>query len=221
MIYTTPTVSRRSFSGRCCSILARLCCCRCNSFRSTLHEEPLLKQVHTAWSRMILDASVAGSRLTNLFPVHSRSWWPMVKDVFSSKVSQTLSRQLILECKDHDKFTYLSIDGTVKSTMPLLGQVRPGGKHKRAEGPLFINPADAIRTVVTVRGRSGEVVGFWPLLSEKAEYLQEAFIRNLPRQRFSKFSASQLTHPPRASSQFCSRSCLACKPCAWTPFTWP
>ena len=45
----------------------------------------------------------------------------------------------------------------------------------------FINAADAIHTVVTVRGRSGAVVGFWPLISEKAEHLQEAFLRNLPQ----------------------------------------
>ena len=129
---------------------------------------------------MILDASVAGSRLTNLLPVHSRSWWPMVEDIFSSRVCQRLDRQLLLECVKHDEFTYLSVDGTVKCTMPLLGQKKPGGKNRQSE-PFFINAADAIHTVVTVRGRSGAVVGFWPLISEKAEHLQEAFLRNLPQ----------------------------------------
>ena len=129
---------------------------------------------------MILDASVAGSRLTNLLPVHSRSWWPMVEDIFSSRVCQRLDHQLLLECVKHDEFTYLSVDGTVKCTMPLLGQIKPGGKNRQSE-PFFINAADAIHTVVTVRGRSGAVVGFWPLISEKAEHLQEAFLRNLPQ----------------------------------------
>ena len=129
---------------------------------------------------MVLDASVAGSKLTNLFPVHSRSWWPMVEDIFSSRVCQRLAQQLLLECVKHNEFTYLSVDGTVKCTMPLLGQKKPGGKQRKSE-PLFINGADAIHTVVTVRGRSGAVVGFWPLLSEKAEHLQEAFLCNLPQ----------------------------------------
>eukprot|EP00439_Symbiodinium_sp_Y106_P034458 s6999_g4.t1 len=65
--------------------------------------------------------------------------------------------------------------------MPLLGQVRPGGKRRRVKEPLFLSPEEAIHTVVTVRGRSGAVVGFWPLLSEKAEHLPEAFKRNLPQ----------------------------------------
>ena len=130
---------------------------------------------------MILDASVAGSRLTNLLPGHSKSWWPIVEDVFSSRACQKLSEQLLHECTSHGEFTYLSVDGTVKCTMPLLGQARPGGKSRCVKEPLFISPGEAIHTVVTVRGRSGAVVGFWPLLSEKAENLQDAFLRNLPQ----------------------------------------
>ena len=99
----------------------------------------------------------------------------MVKDIFSCRVCQRLDHQLLLECVKHD-----AVDGTVKCTMPLLGQKKPGGKNRQSE-PFFINAADAIHTVVTVRGRSGAVVGFWPLISEKAEHLQEAFLRNLPQ----------------------------------------
>ena len=128
-----------------------------------------------------LEASVAGSKLTNLLPSHSKSWWPIVEDVFSSRVCKKLSEHLLLECTSHSEFAYLSVDGTVKCTMPLLGQVRPGGKRRRVKEPLFLSPEEAIDTVVTVRGRSGAVVGFWPLLSEKAEHLQEAFKRNLPQ----------------------------------------
>ncbi|CAE7260379.1 unnamed protein product [Symbiodinium sp. CCMP2592] len=104
----------------------------------------------------------------------------MVEDIFSSRACQKLDHQLLFECMKHDELTYLSVDGTVKCTMPLLGQKRPGGKNRQSE-PFFINATDAIHTVVTVRGRSGAVVGFWPLLSEKAEHLQEAFLHNLPQ----------------------------------------
>ena len=92
---------------------------------------------------MILDASVAGSRLTNLLPVHSRSWWPMVEDIFSSRVCQRLDHQLLLECVKHDEFTYLSVDGTVKCTMPLLGPDKAWWQNRQSE-PFFINAADAI-----------------------------------------------------------------------------
>ena len=54
-------------------------------------------------------------------------------------------------------------------------------KRRRVKEPSFLSPEEAIHTIVTVRGRSGAVVGFWPLLSEKAEHLQEAFTRNLPQ----------------------------------------
>ncbi|CAE7517211.1 SEL1L2, partial [Symbiodinium sp. KB8] len=152
-------------------------------FAEKLFREILVNsgKVNAVWTRIILEASVAGSKLTNLLPSHSKSWWPIVEDVFDSRVCKKLSEHLLLECTSHSEFAYLSVDGTVKCTMPLRGQVRPGGKRRRVKEPPFLSPEEAIHTIVTVRGRSGAVVGFWPLLSEKAEHLQEAFTRNLPR----------------------------------------
>ena len=132
-------------------------------------------QVKSVWPRFMMEATSAGCKLANLLPVHTRSWWAMVEDIFDSEACVQLTRKLVSQCS-HTEFEYISVDGTVKCTMPLMGQ-RKAGQAKCKTDPV---DGDTSGTVSTVRGRPAAAVAFMPAVSEKAEHMAACLQVHLP-----------------------------------------
>ena len=128
-------------------------------------------QVKTIWPRLMLDSVGAHNELTNLLPSHTSSWWPIIEDVFSSPPCLALTESLLARAVEHNECDYLSIDGTFRICLPILGQARFNAPaHEREAAP--ISDSDSVRRVITVRGRTGAVLGLVPAMSEAAEELR-------------------------------------------------
>ena len=128
----------------------------------------------------MMEAMCSASSLVNMLPMHASSWWPMVEDLFSSPAVPLLKQRLLEECLQHNEFWFISIDGTVKCILPVMGQYKFAADETLRKGGGCFAAADAICRVLTVRGRTGAVVSLLPSPSEKASHPAEHLQRNLP-----------------------------------------
>lgn len=112
----------------------------------------------------MLDAVRRGSKLVNLLPSHTSRWWPLVEDIFQSKQSQLLRSSMIEECVKRQEFRAISIDGTFRVCLSVLGQ-KPFNMKKSDREDAPFHGHESVTRVITVRGRTGAVVSicFLPL----------------------------------------------------------
>ena len=78
-------------------------------------------------------------------PRHSRHWWPLIEDVFSSGKVQGISAQLSKEILDHEEMQAISIDATLRSFLPILGQVHPRARKELKDNAVFAGEAALTR----------------------------------------------------------------------------
>ena len=175
-------------------------------FAEKLFREILLSksQIRGTWPRFLLDASLSGNELCNLLPGHTGSWWPLVEDVFSSPEVLRIVTSLREECLQHDEFKCLSIDGTMKCCLPLLGQANPS-QPKRVRASYLYDDASAIRRIITVRGRTNAVLALMPSCGESAELVVTTFPRAKRRLRSS---ASWLSTQVKLAKQLEACVCM-------------
>jgi len=64
----------------------------------------------------------AGNHIATLLPTHVNAWWPLVEDIFSSAACQSLRADLLEKAIAHGECSYLSVDGTFKVCLPVMGQ---------------------------------------------------------------------------------------------------
>lgn len=121
-----------------------------------------------------------GNHLASLLPTDVRHWWPIVEDIFYSPAVLEFETRLMNQLIMQDELQYISVDATLKVTMPIMGQRPPRMPERGARIAVFAG-ADEIRRVVTVRGRTGAVLGIWAASGENA-----AALTNLFRSNFSK-----------------------------------
>ena len=115
-------------------------------------------QVKTIWPRFMLDAVLAKNPLTNLLPSHTSSWWPMVEDIFHSRVCVDLKHSLLRAMTQQEECVYVSMDGTFRICMPVMGQAKFNSPAKvRAEYPF--DDASSFRRVITLRAGPGPCRG--------------------------------------------------------------
>lgn len=122
--------------------------------------------------RIHLRALEAGNLLGNLYPTHTRHWWPIVEDIFHSTQVQAL-RRLTASLERNEEFIALSVDATLKICMVVQGQASyraPAVVRNEA----CINDDESLRRVLTIRGRTGAVIAIVPLRSEDAPAVAEA-----------------------------------------------
>lgn len=122
--------------------------------------------------------NTAGSELGNMLPTHHRYWWPLVEDIFKSPGVDALQTVLMNELESHTEFTTISVDATLRCCMTVMGQAH----HKasaacRAESAF--GDSDSLRRVLSIRGRTGAVLGMIPLPAENAEHVATAIQTNL------------------------------------------
>ena len=63
-------------------------------------------------------------------PQHTRHWWPIVEDVFFSAAALNILQQLLQQAIAREEYVSISIDGTMKCCMALMGQ--PNWRHRGA-----------------------------------------------------------------------------------------
>lgn len=139
------------------------------------------RQVKTVWPRFMIDAVRASNELVNLFPVHTSSWWPLVEDVMSSPSVAKITEALVQEAVTHGEYTYLSIDGTFRVCLSLLGQAKFTASQEERDAQPFSDQESFYR-VISVRGRSGAVLALQPSRSESAEELAQVLRLALPQE---------------------------------------
>jgi len=98
------------------------------------------------------------NELASLLPDRSSHFWGNVaEDIWLSPDIQAMQKELPDECESHSEFAYLSIDGTVKCCLPLLGQATyRDSAAVRADQA--VADCDAAYKVLTVRGRTSAVL---------------------------------------------------------------
>lgn len=136
-------------------------------------------QAKSIWPRLMLNAVRAGSELVNLLPSNTARWWPLVEDVFSSPNCLALRDDLLQSCLHHNEFRSLSVDGTFRVCLPILGQ-RPFNLSKSERAEAAIPEEESFRRVITVRGKTGAVVTMFPSYGEGAIDIRKGLIESLP-----------------------------------------
>eukprot|EP00438_Fugacium_kawagutii_P009987 Skav234406 [mRNA] locus=scaffold873:377309:378793:+ [translate_table: standard] len=131
-------------------------------------------KVKSIWPRFLLETTLHRNALANLLPTHTSSWWPIIEDVFGSPACVALKAKLLNEVADRQGMVCISIDGTLKCTLPILGQAKPSASAAVRNDHPF-DDSQSIRRVVTVRGGSGAVLAMMCTPSEKAEDVRKAF----------------------------------------------
>ena len=122
----------------------------------------------------MLESVKSGNELTNLLPTHTKSWWPLVEDVFMSPAVADMSSALLEQAISHDDCQSLSIDGTFRICFSLLGQARFDAPKSVRDTFPFHGDA-AVTRVISIRGRTGSVLGLLPAADESSGvcYLQQ------------------------------------------------
>ncbi|CAE7205271.1 unnamed protein product [Symbiodinium sp. CCMP2592] len=125
------------------------------------------------------------NRACSLFPSHSKDWWPLIEDIFSSPHVRQLGDQLIAECVQHKEMRCLSIDATMRCCMPLLGQARiKASPIERAE-------------VITVRGRTNAVVVMRAAQAEDSDTAAYLLAETLPAAALGQIMYVSVDNPSR------------------------
>lgn len=127
----------------------------------------------------MLSAVRAGSELVNLLPSHTGRWWPLVEDIFSSEKCMSLRRNLFAACAQNTEFRSLSIDGTFRVCLAILGQ-KPFNLSRQERREAAIPEEESVRRVITVRGRTGSVVSMFGSYGEGAREIQTGLRDTLP-----------------------------------------
>ncbi|CAE8607642.1 unnamed protein product [Polarella glacialis] len=111
--------------------------------------------------------------IANLLPVHGKSWWPMVEDVFASPAVQALRYVLLAELETHTEYTSISIDATLRICLSILGQ---SAKKDTASA---YSAGDSVKRVLSVKGRTGAVLAMIPMSAETSEVVTKALSDNM------------------------------------------
>lgn len=139
------------------------------AFSEKLLRESLLQhgRLRTIRSSLIGECSRDGNEAVAMFPVNTRTWMALLADVMESPMVLTLLQQLMVECVQHEEFKHISMDATLRCAMRIRGQASyRAAARVRADAP--ITDEDAMRRVLTMRGRTGAPMCMTLVKSEAA-----------------------------------------------------
>ena len=104
--------------------------------------------------------------LCSMLPEASHSFWcNVLEDLTQSPQIKVKLQDLLQECEAHTEFEYLSIDGTVKCMMKIIGQAHFNSSQDCRDAAA-IPDSDAAYKLLTVRGRTNAVLGLCGVRSE-------------------------------------------------------
>ena len=151
------------------------------SFAEMFYRELVLHHanVKSTWGRLHLRCLESGNELGNLFPTHTRHWWPIVEDIFSSSAVNSLLATLQLAFHNACEYTCISIDATLKVAMSIKGQASYRAS-KRVRNEACFGDDEALRRVLTVRGQTGAVLAIQLIKGEDAPEVAGCLEQCLP-----------------------------------------
>ena len=114
----------------------------------------------------------------NLLPSHTRHWWPIVEDVFACKAIHALLASMELTLRSGSEFLCISINATLKVAMSIKGQASYRSSRSIRNQACF-GDDEALRRVLTVRGRTGAVLAMQLIKGEEAPEVALALQRSL------------------------------------------
>jgi len=138
-------------------------------FGEILYRESMLhdSKVRAMLPRLHLRAFESNNPLAYLWPTHPRYWWPMLEDVFYSPVVTRLKSGLINDVVAHDGLECISVDATLRCCLSVMGQAHFRSSASTRAQAAFDDQSSK-RRVLTVRGRTGAVLGMFAVQSEQA-----------------------------------------------------
>ena len=151
-------------------------------------------QVKSAIKRLLLDSAAQRNPLTNLLPLHPSNWWPLVEDAFSSPVCRNLSESLLTKAIDHAECSYWSIDGTFRVCLSLLGQPKFNDPPSVRQQFPYTGESDITR-VISIRGRSGAVLGLIPAAGEGPSHILHCLQSALPERGLQQVEHIAVDNP--------------------------
>eukprot|EP00438_Fugacium_kawagutii_P034931 Skav206392 [mRNA] locus=scaffold834:641080:643152:- [translate_table: standard] len=188
------------------------------SFAEMMFREIMLhhSNVKSTWPRLHLRALEGGNVLGNLYPSHNRHWWPIVEDIIASHCVQQLRANIFLTLERNQEFVSISIDATLKVCTTVQGQASYRAPLSERNAACFGDQA-SLRKILTIRGRSGAVLGMIPVMGEDAvtvaKVMSAEFSTTAVRQVKHVASDSPSTKLFRELKQVCSNlSCLSLDP---------
>ncbi|CAK9064522.1 Uncharacterized protein SCF082_LOCUS33199 [Durusdinium trenchii] len=154
-----------------------------HAFAEVLFQEILVNhaKVKTTWPRFMMRAVAQENSLANLLPTHTSSWWPMVEDIFSAPATKEIIQSIQQRAIGRDEYTYLSIDGTFRVCFGVLGQAK-FNDPAAVQQQFPFHGADAFARVISIKGRTGAVVGLLPAAGEGPEEIATCITTALPPQ---------------------------------------
>ena len=150
-------------------------------FAEILYREMILHsgKVKAMLPRLHLRGLEVGNPLVALYPNHCRHWWPMIEDIYSSPAFERQKAHLQQEMFDHEEFESISIDATLRVCLRLHGQASYRAPAIiRAHAP--VNDENSLRKLLTVKGRTGAVVFMEAIREERADYIAQSLMANMP-----------------------------------------
>ena len=103
----------------------------------------------------------------------------MIEDIYSSPAFERQKAHLQQEMFDHEEFESISIDATLRVCLRLHGQASYRAPAIiRAHAP--VNDENSLRKLLTVKGRTGAVVFMEAIREERADYIAQSLMANMP-----------------------------------------
>ena len=106
-----------------------------------------------------------GSQLASMLPTDVRHWWPIIEDVFTSPAVIDIQNSLLKAFEKLTEFQVVSIDATMKCCTGVMGQESYRAPKAQRDAAAF-DDDHSLRRGLTVRGRTGAVLGMVTVASE-------------------------------------------------------
>ena len=166
------------------------------SFAKALIRESLLQAGRTKMIRcqLVHQYITNGCNVAQLLPVNARDWLVLLEDVMCSPFVKKHLAALLEECIEHKEFHVCSLDATIKCARQLKGQ----GDYRMAKAlrnSACVKDGEAMRRVLTVRGRTGAVLCMVPIQSEARHHLAEALQRHAPKEALEQIHFLGMDRP--------------------------
>ena len=150
-----------------------------------------------ALTRVQLHVSTLGCELGNLLPQHSKIMWKVAQDMFALAPVRDLTAGFFRELLEHEEFETLSMDGTVKICLGIMGQAGAAVVRKDADAAAMPE-ASHLRKLVTVRGRSGAVLALRLVREESADEIAAQVLNCFSEEQRQQVKFVGVDNPSRA-----------------------
>jgi len=150
-------------------------------FAELVRTETLLSRIRmrSVIIRIIARMTQDGSCGVRLLPTKVAYWWPLVEDIFGSDVVAAKSDLIMKMYFDNQELAAISVDGTFRCCLSIAGQSSFRAPKEERERAAF-GDAEALRRVLTVRGRTGAVIDMRAVRSEASSDIAEALTAGIP-----------------------------------------